>query len=154
MTTSPGEIITRNQMTGTEQPDQILFPTNEIGGCVSIANTLRNNTENRTDPTIQITTVHLKQVNRPRKSDRNHFSIGSLNNGIDVPRPGQIIDNQTGMNPHVPIVTTILESNISNNYEIFDLVIRTLDISCKVSPWNEKIKSGGENLVENLTGKK
>ena len=141
-------------MTGTEQPAQILLLTTEMGGSISITNLLGDDTNNRMDSTIQPTISHFKQEAVPGHSDWYHFLIGSLNNGIDVPRPGQIIDNQTGMNPHVPIVTTILESNISNNYEIFDLVIRTLDISCKVSPWNEKIKSEGENLVENLTGKK
>ena len=52
LATPNGKIITRNQTTGINQPDQILFQTTEIGGCVSITNTLRYDTENRTDPTI------------------------------------------------------------------------------------------------------
>ena len=52
ITTPLGKSITRNWVTGTEQPDQILLPTTEIGGSVSIVNTLRTDTENWKDPTI------------------------------------------------------------------------------------------------------
>ena len=107
MATTHGKSITRNQMTGAEQPDQILFPTTEIGGSISIADTLMANTENWTDPTIQPTIIHFKQVTVMRYSDRNHFSIMILNSGIDVTRSGQIIDNHIGMSPQVPIVTMI-----------------------------------------------
>ena len=40
-------------MTGTEQTDQILLSTIEIGGSISIVNKLRSDIENQTDPTIQ-----------------------------------------------------------------------------------------------------
>ena len=52
LATPPGKIITRNQITGMDQPDQILFPTTEIGGSISTTTTLGSDTANRTDPTI------------------------------------------------------------------------------------------------------
>ena len=52
LATPPGKSITRNQITGMDQPAQILFPTTEIGGSVSITNTLRYDTANQADPTI------------------------------------------------------------------------------------------------------
>ena len=52
LATPPGKSITRNQITAMDQPDQILFPTTEIGGSVSTTNTLWSDTANRTDPTI------------------------------------------------------------------------------------------------------
>ena len=52
LATPPGKSITRNQITVMDQPDQILFPTTEIGGSVSTTNTLWSDTANRTDPTI------------------------------------------------------------------------------------------------------
>ena len=91
----------------TEQPDKILFPTNVIGGSVSIANKLMNDTANWMNPTIQPIIAHLKKSAVPGHSDRNHFPIGSLNIGIGVPITGQNIDNHTGMNPQVPIMTII-----------------------------------------------
>ena len=86
-------------MAGTEQPAQIVFPTTEIGGSVIIANTLRTDTENWMDLTIQPTIFHLNQATGPGHNERNHFPIGCLNSGIDVPRSGRNIDNPTGMNP-------------------------------------------------------
>ena len=60
-TTTFGEIITRNLMTGTEQSDQVLLPT-EIGGSVKflvgIANQFRTNRVNWTDHTLQSTIFH------------------------------------------------------------------------------------------------
>ena len=84
---------------GTEQPAQIFLTTTEIGGYVSIANTLKYGTKNRTNPTIQPTIFHFKQSTKQGNSDWNHSPIGSLNSGIDVPRSGRNIDNRTGMNP-------------------------------------------------------
>ena len=85
MTTLIGKIITMNQMTGTEQPDRILLPTNEIRGSVSISHPFRTYTDNRPDPTIQPTIVHFKQVNGLGNSDQKHFPIGILNSSIDIP---------------------------------------------------------------------
>ena len=147
------KIITRNWLTGTEQPDKILLSTTEIGGSVSIANTLRTDTENHKDPNIQPTTIHIKQSSRPRHSERNHFHIGSLNSGIDVPRYGWNIDNRTEMNPQRPIITTISESNISNNSGIFDSVSKTLDLAYRPPLWHIIMKNETENLVENLRDK-
>ena len=110
MTNPLGEIITRNWMTGTEKPVQIFLDT-EIGESVSIANTIRSYTVNRMDPSIQPTIFHLKEVTVPVHSDQNHPPIGSLNSDIGVPRSGRNIDNGTEMNPKVPIVNTISESN-------------------------------------------
>ena len=107
--------ITRNQITGMEQPAKILFPATKIGGSVSITNTLRTDTENRNYATIQPTIFHLNQATRPRHSDQDHFPIRNLNSGIDAPISGQNIDNCTGMNPQVPILTTIPYSNRANN---------------------------------------
>ena len=76
--------VTSNRMTGTEQPAQILLPTTEIGGFVSIANALSTDTENHKDHTFQPTTVHLKQTTRMGHNDQNHFPIGSFNSGIDI----------------------------------------------------------------------
>ena len=61
--------MTRNWMVGTEQLKQILLPTTEIGGSVIIANTLRTETENQTDPNIQPTIVHIKQATGEGHSD-------------------------------------------------------------------------------------
>ena len=58
------------------------------------------------------------------------------------------------MKPHVPIMTTVPESNIVNNCDIFDLFIRTSDLACRGSPWHGKIKGESENIVENIGGKK
>ena len=52
LATPPGKSITRNQITGMDQPDQILFPTAEIGGSISTTNTLGYDTANQSDPTI------------------------------------------------------------------------------------------------------
>ena len=98
-------------MTGTKQPAQILFLTTEMGGSVSIVNTLRTDTANQTDITIQPTIAHLKQAAVTGLIDQNHFLIGSLNSGIDVPRSDRNFYNSTGMNPHGPIMTTIPMSN-------------------------------------------
>ena len=67
--------ITRNHITGREQPAQMPLPTNEIGGSIKysigIANPFRTETENWTDPTIQPTIFHFNQVTGPVYSDRN-----------------------------------------------------------------------------------
>ena len=97
-----------------EQPAQILFPTNEIEGSISIMYTLRTDTSKHTDPTIQPTRLHLKQANGPVHSELNHFLIRILNSGIDVTSSGRNIDNPTRMNPQGTIVTTIPESNRAN----------------------------------------
>ena len=101
-------------MSDTEQPAQILLPTTEIVGSISITNTLRTYTENQTDFTIQMTIVHLKQANGPVHIDWNHFLIGFLNSGIDVTSSGWNIDNRTRMNPQGTIVNTIPEPDREN----------------------------------------
>ena len=120
---------------------QILFPTTEIGGYVSIANTLRADTENQTDPTIQPTTTHFKQATGTGNSERKHSPIGVLNICIDVPISVWNIDSHTGMNPQGPIVTMIPGSNRSNDYDIFDMVIRTSDLAYRSSACHGTIKS-------------
>ena len=126
-----------------------MFTATEIGGSESIMNPLVENIANQTDPTIQPTMVHFEQPTGPRHSYQKQFSIGSFNSGIDVPRPGQNIDNFTGMNPQGPIVTTIPESNIANNCGIIDLVSRILDIAYRGSPWHGKVKNESENIRGN-----
>ena len=130
-----------------------MFLTTELGGSVSITNTLRADTVNWVDPTIQPTIIHSKQATGLGKSDQNHFPIRSLNSGIHVPRSGRYIDNCTGMNPQGPIVSTIPESNRTNNFEIFVLVRKTV-LPYMSSVWHVTIKIESENLVENLRGKK
>ena len=134
-------------MTGTEQTAKIYLPTTEIGGSVSIANTIRTDTENHKDPTIKPTITHLNQENRPGHSYWNHFPIRSLNIGIDVSRSGRSIDNHTEMNPKVPIVNSIPESNKYINFDIFDLVNKTSDLAYRGFPWHVKTKSKIKNLV-------
>ena len=65
MDTLIGKSITSNWMMVTEQLAQILLPTNEIGGYLSIKNTLRDDTANWMDPTIQKTIIHFKQATGP-----------------------------------------------------------------------------------------
>ena len=101
-----------NRVIRKEKPDQVLLPTTEIRGYVSIANKLRSDTASQTNTTIQQTLFHIKKVTGLGHSDWNHFPIGSLNSGIDVPRPGRNIDKQPRMYPQGPIVTTIPDSNI------------------------------------------
>ena len=79
-----------------------------------LGKSIRNDIENWTEPTIQPTIVHLKQATGTGNSDWNHFPIMSLNSGINVLGYGRNIHNLTEMKPHVTIVTTIPESNISN----------------------------------------
>ena len=116
-----------------KQPSQISFPTTEIGGAVKhsmgIANPFRDNTVNQTDPNIQPTIVYFKQATVPVHSDPNHFPLGSLDSGSEVPRSRQNIDNCTKMTLQGPIVTTIPDSNRAKTCKIFDLFIRPSDIS-------------------------
>ena len=94
MTTTLGKSITSNWMMGTEQPPHILLTTTtQIGQSLIIANPLRADTENLTDPTMG-------------HNDQNHFPIGSFNSGIDDPRSVRNIDNRTVMNPQGTNVTT------------------------------------------------
>ena len=72
---------------------------------MGIANPFTTDTENRKDPTIQPTIVHFNQATVPGHSDWNHFLLSSLYSGTDVLRSGRNIDNCTGMNPQVPIMT-------------------------------------------------
>ena len=145
-----GKIITRNRMMGTEQPDKILFPTNVIGGSVSIANTIRNKIANCMDPIIQPVIAHPKQSTEPGHSEQNRFPIRSLNIGIGVTIPGKNIDNHTGMNPHGTIVTTTPESNRSNNFNIFESTRRTSYLAYGDLPWHGTMKSENENLAKKL----
>ena len=119
-------------MTGTEQPAQILLPTNKIGRSVIIMNMPRTDTSNRMDPTNQQTIIHFKQVNGLGHSDCNHFPIGILEKFIDVYRSWRNIDKCTRMNLQGPILTTILFSIRTNKCEIFSwlerrLIFRTWD---------------------------
>ena len=131
-------------MTGTKERDQILLPNTEIGGSISIPNTLRTDTVNLLEPTIQPTIVLIKQATGPGHSDRNHFPIRILNSAIDVPRYRQNIYNRTGMKPKGPILTTIPEYNRANKFDIFDSVIRMLDLAYRGSPWHGTMKSESE----------
>ena len=106
------------------------------------------------DPTIQPTIVHLNQLAGPGHSDWNHFFIGSLNSGIDVPISNRNIDKRTGMNAQGPTVTTTQESNRSNNCEIFYFVRKTLYLAYRVSPWHGTIRGESKNLVRDLRGNK
>ena len=81
---------------------------------MDIADPFSTDTENRTDPTIQPTVVHLNQATGLGNSDRNHPPLISLDSGTDVPISGRNIYNRTGMNPQGPIVTTIPEYNREN----------------------------------------
>ena len=128
-------------MMGTEQPAQILLPTTEIVGSISIANPFRTETANQRDPTIQPTIVPFKQANVPGNSDHKYFPIGSLNSGMDVPRSAQNIDNLTDMNPWGTIVTTKPEYNRENNCNVLELVIRTSYLAYRVLTWNGTMKS-------------
>ena len=132
---------TRNQMTVTEKTDQILFPTTEIGGYISITNALRTDKDNWRDPNIQPTTVHLNQEIGPGQSDPKKPPIGSLNSGIDVPRSGWNIYNRTGMKPQRPIMTTIPEYNRANSCNMSNSVSRALDLAYRVSLWHDTMKS-------------
>ena len=147
-----GGSITRNRMMVTEQRFQILFLTTDIGGSVSIANTLRTDTVNWKDPNIQPTIVHLKQATGLGHSDRNHFLNRLVNSDIYIPRYVGNIDNRTGMDPQGPIMNTVPKSNRSSIYNIFKSVNRTFDIVYRGSLWHVTIKSESENLVENIRG--
>ena len=147
LTVPLGKSITRNRMTGTEQPDQIFLRTTEIGGSISIVKTLKADTENWKDTTIQQTIFQFKQANVPGNSDLNHFLIGSFNSGIDVTRPGRNIDNRTGVNPQGHIVTIIPESNRANNCNIFDSIRRTSYLAYRSSAWHGTLKSESEKLT-------
>ena len=149
MATPLGKSITRNQMMGMEQTGQILLPTTEIGGSVSIINTISNDTPNWTDSTIQPTIVHLKQATGTGHSNRNHFPIRILNSGIDVTRSRQNIYNRTGMKPKESITTTMPEYNRANNCNILNSVRKTSYLSCMGLPWHGKMKSEGKDLVDN-----
>ena len=108
---------------------------------VSIANPFRTDIKNWTDHTIQPTIIHFKKANGPVHSDRNHFLMGILNSGIDVPRYGRNIDKCTRMNPQGPIMTTIPKSNGAKNCNIFDSVSRPSYLSYMGSTWHRTIKS-------------
>ena len=133
--------------------DKVLLPT-EIGGSVKLSigimNPFRTHTVNQTDPAIQKITVWSNLETEPGHSDWEYFPLESLESGTDVPRSGRNIDNRTGMNSQVPIVTTILESNITSNCNIFNSFRRDLDIVYRGLLWQcaEKIES------ENLWGNK
>ena len=81
MTTPLGKSITRNMITGMEQPSQVYLLT-EIGGSVKllvdIANPFRTHKANRKYPNIQPTIVHSNQATGPGHSDQDYSSLGSL----------------------------------------------------------------------------
>ena len=99
--------------------------------------------------TIQPTIIHSNQATRPGHNDQDYFPIGSLDSGTDVTRYGWNIENQTGMNPQVRIVTTIPESESASNRNIFDSVSRISYIFYRGSPCHGAAKSEGENLGGN-----
>ena len=92
--------ITRNRMEGMEQPAQILFPTTEIGGSIKyftgISNSFNNDTANQMDHSIKPTIDHFKPATLLWHSDMNHFPLGSLYSGTDVPKSGKIQINAHG----------------------------------------------------------
>ena len=141
-------------MTGTEQPTQVLLPT-KIGGSikllVGIANSFKTNKVNRMDLTIRPTIVHSNQLTIPGHSDQDYFLLGSLDSGTDAPISGPNIDNRTRMNPHGPIVTTILESNSASNCNIFDSFRGKSDLAYRGSPWHGAAKSESKNFGGNKT---
>ena len=111
---------------------------------------LRTDTENWTNPTIQPTTIYLKQATGPGHIDRNHFPIGSLNSGINVPKYGQNIDNRTEMKPLGPIMNMIPEFNRANKCDIFNSPIKALALAYRGLLWYGTIKDETGNLVENI----
>ena len=136
---------------GKEQPSQVLLLT-EIGGSVKllvgITHPFRTHTENRNDPTIQPTTVHSNQVTGLVYSYRDHLPLSSLKSGTDVwiGVSGKNIYNRTGLNPKGPIGTIIPDTNIVSNYDIFNSIIRVLDISYRISLWHGTEKNYSETL--------
>ena len=92
--------ITRNQMTSTEQPAQILLQTTEIGGSVKqsvdIVNPFRTDIANRMETTIQPTIMHFNQATGMVNSDRNHFPIGIWILVLMFPYPGGILVTALG----------------------------------------------------------
>ena len=95
----------------------------------TLGKSLRTDTVNLMDPTGQPKIVHIKKATGQGKNDQNPFPIGSFNVGIDVLIYRQSIDNPNGMKPQGPIVTTIPESNRSNNCDIFKLVRKMSDLA-------------------------
>ena len=113
------------------------------------ANPSMDGTLNCTDITIQPAIDHFNQATGPVHSDHNHFPLGSLNSGTGFPRSGRNIVKYSGMNPQVPIVTTIPDSDRSNHCNVFDLVIRPLGI-----PYRGLVCRGTMNSeIENIIGK-
>ena len=153
MATPLGKIITRDWMTGMDQPAQILFPTTEIGESVKysmgIANPFRTDTENQREPTIKPTIVQFKQETGPGHIYRNHFPLRILDSGTDITRYGRNIDNHTGMNPWGPNGTIIPESNRANNCKNFDFIRRILNFSYRGSLWHDTEKGESEKLGGN-----
>ena len=119
MATSLKKSITRNRMTGTEQPDEILLSPTEIGGSVKysmgITKPFRTDTANWADPAIQPTIAQFKNSTVPGHSDHKNSPLDILDSGTDVTRSGWNIDNCSGMYPQGPIVSTIPESNRAKN---------------------------------------
>ena len=76
MATSLKKSITRNRMTGTEQPDEILLSPTEIGGSVKysmgITKPFRTDTANWADPAIQPTIAQFKNSTVPGHSDHKN----------------------------------------------------------------------------------
>ena len=102
--------------------------------------------------------VHSNQLTVPGNSDREYFPLVSLDSGTAVPRSGRNIDNRTGMNPQVPIVTTISESNSVSNWNIFNFIRGKSDISYRFSLWHgaatsENESLGGKNIFEDAEHK-
>ena len=120
---------------------------------MGITDPFRTDTTNRRNPIIQPTIVQFYQDNILVHSDQNHFPIGSLDSGTDVPISRRNIDNLTGMKPQGHIGNMIPESNSASKCEIFKSTRRTSDISYRVFPYHGPEKSEIKILGGNKTFK-
>ena len=83
--------------------------------------------------------------------DWDYFLLRSLGIVTDVPRYTRNIDTRMWMNPHGPIVTTIPESNITSNCNIFASVSRTSYLAYRGFTWHGAAKRESEYLRGNKT---
>ena len=115
---------------------------------VGIVNLFRNHTANQTEPTIQPTIVHYNQATVTGHSDWEYLPLRILDSGTDVRSrgSGKNIDNHAGVNPQGPIVARIPETNIASNYNIFDSIIRSSNLTYRGLSWNGSEKRESENL--------
>ena len=102
----------------------------------------------------QFSNIRSKRATRRGNSDWGYLPLSSFDSGPDVLISWWNIDNHTGMNPQGPIVTTIPYLNSASNYNIFNSIIKTLDLAYRASLCHcaEKIESenlGGNKNLEN-----